>query len=378
MLRKLIYFGFFLRLLIAIWNGFFGPSLGADMDAMSFHSEAVEYSKNLNFDEFRIGWIYSYGLGIFYFLFSDSLFMGSLLSCFAWLVSAFFLRDSMRLLSISNSNAAKAMWIYIILPSSILFASVTLREPYQLMFVNMAIFSALKIYLHRSLSYWILLIIAAIGMGVLHGALFAFGFILIISLMMLISLRGSSKKSILKVFIISPAILLLLFYGFSLFTNVSYSLENGLGSAVEDFQKGGLNADGRANYKDDIEINGILGLVMFIPVSIFQYLFEPMPWRVSALFDVAVLLENCLRAWLIWKMMRGLRTAENDERKILLFLFVLYMILETIWSLGTINWGTAMRHHLPSMGILVLAAFFSAGFEKKNSAKLNSSKVQVV
>ena len=37
-----------------------------------------------------------------------------------------------------------------------------------------------------------------------------------------------------------------------------------------------------------------------------------------------------------------------------------------------------MRHHLPSMGILVLAAFFSADFEKKNSAKLNSSKVQVV
>jgi hypothetical protein len=118
--------------------------------------------------------------------------------------------------------------------------------------------------------------------------------------------------------------------------------------------------------------------VMLIPVSIFQYLFEPMPWGVSVLFDVAVFLENCLCAWLIWKMMSGLRTAKNDERKILLFLFVLYMILETIWSLGTINWGTAMRYHLPSMGILVLAAFFSAGFEKKNSAKLNSSKVQVV
>ena len=76
--------------------------------------------------------------------------------------------------------------------------------------------------------------------------------------------------------------------------------------------------------------------------------------------------------------MRGLRTAENDERKILFFIYFLYMILETIWSLGTINWGAAMRHLLPSMGILVLAAFLKAGFEKKNSAKLNSSKVQVV
>lgn len=378
MLRKLVYFGFFLRVIIAAWNGFFGPSFGADMDALTFHLEAVEYSRNLHLDEFSIGWIYSYVLGIVYFATIDSLFIGSLLSCFAWLISANFLQSSMKLLSIKNSNAVKAMLIYVLLPSSILFTSVTLREPYQLMFVNVAVYSALKIYLHRSFRHWILLIVAVVGMGVLHGALFAFGFISIISLLILISLRGSAGMSMMKIILVTPVVFVILFYGFSIFSNLSYNLEGGMGSAVEAFQQGGLNAEGRTNYKDSVEINGVFGLIVFVPVSIFQYLFEPMPWKISALFDVAVLMENCLRAWLLWQVVRGLRKTPSESRRILLFLFVLYMILETIWSLGTINWGTAMRHHLPSMGMLVLAAFFSAGFEKKNSAKLNSSKVQVV
>ena len=184
--------------------------------------------------------------------------------------------------------------------------------------------------------------------------------------------------SMMKILLVTPVVFVILFYGFSLFSNLSYNLEGGMGSAVEAFQQGGLNAEGRTNYKDSVEINGVFGLIVFVPVSIFQYLFEPMPWKISAFFDVAVLMENCLRAWLLWQVVRGLRKTPSESRRILLFLFVLYMILETIWSLGTINWGTAMRHHLPSMGMLVLAAFFSAGFEKKSNVRLSSPKVQVV
>lgn len=369
MLRKLVYFGFFLRVMIAAWNGFFGPSFGADMDALTFHLEAVDYSRNLHLDEFSIGWIYSYVLGVVYFITTDSLFIGSLLSCFAWLISANFLRGSIKLLSISNSNAVKVMLIYAFLPSSLLFTAVTLREPYQLMFVNIALYSALKIYLHHSLKHWILIIFAVVGMGILHGALFAFGFILVICLLVLISLKGSAGMSMMKILLIAPIVFIILFYGFSLFSNLSYNLEGGMGSAVEAFQQGGLNAEGRTNYKDSVEISGAFGLIAFVPISVFQYLFEPMPWKISALFDIAVLMENFLRAWLLWRVVCGLRKTPSESRRILLFLFILYMILETIWSLGTINWGTAMRHHLPSMGILVLAAFFSSDFETKKNLK---------
>ena len=57
---KYILIGFLLRLLVAIWNGFFGPSLGADGDALLFHEIAVEVSRFGIFDtKYAIGWMYS-------------------------------------------------------------------------------------------------------------------------------------------------------------------------------------------------------------------------------------------------------------------------------------------------------------------------------
>ena len=47
---KFILIGFFLRFLVAIWNGFFGPSIGADSDAILFHEIAVEVSRTGLFD----------------------------------------------------------------------------------------------------------------------------------------------------------------------------------------------------------------------------------------------------------------------------------------------------------------------------------------
>ena len=65
---KFILIGFFLRLLVAIWNGFFGPSFGAEGDAIVFHEIATEVASQGVFDtKFNIGWIYAYFLGIIYF-----------------------------------------------------------------------------------------------------------------------------------------------------------------------------------------------------------------------------------------------------------------------------------------------------------------------
>ena len=352
-----IWFGLLLRLFVAIWNGFFGPSFGADLDALSFHLQAVEYAQTPTMDEFQIGWIYTYVLGLFYYLTTDSLFLGSLLSCVVWLASAYILVKVMRLLSVDNSNQFKAVLIYALLPSSIIFTSVTLREPYQLLFINLAIYAALKIYLHKSSIHWLVLFCAVIGMGALHGALLAFGLFILIATLILLVFRGRTGLALVNLVFILPLIALIVIYGLSLFTSVAYNLDEGLGAAVEIYQQGGLSIDARTHYKESLEINGVIALLLFIPVSIFQYLFEPMPWRISAAVDVVLLLENILRAWLIWKAWVGLQNMPAQGRRPVLFVFISYLVVETIWSLGTINWGTAMRHHLPSIGLLVTTAF---------------------
>ena len=106
-----------------------------------------------------------------------------------------------------------------------------------------------------------------------------------------------------------------------------------------------------------------------------------MPWKISSIVDVIVLLENMLRFWLIWNVLKYLvgsylnkpmyvaRNYFGNERFIF-FIFLTYLVMETLWSLGTSNWGTASRHHVPSLGLLLVAGF---AYRNVTSPKYNRS-----
>ena len=362
--------GFFLRLGNAFSNGFFGPSYGADDDSLGFHLAAIYFSQNLVFDVFMLSNIYAYILGIFYFITTDHLFLGSALSAFGWLASAFILLRIMRILSFKMSSQWMVMLIYALIPSSLMYTSVTLREPFQLLFINLALYAALKIYFHRSNAHWLVLFLAAVGMSILHGALLALAIFIIVGTLFLLTTRNRKGMSFTKVVLVSPIVILCLFYGFSLFETFSYGdrLEDGLSLAIQTYQEGTMEAEQRAGYRTDVEINGLGGLILSIPSFLFQYLFEPMPWKISSIGDVVLLLENMLRFWLIWNALKYLvgsylnkpmfvaRNYFVNERFIF-FIFLSYLLIETFWSLGTSNWGTASRHHVPSLGLLLVASF---------------------
>ncbi len=365
-----LWLGFFLRLVNAFVNGFYGPSYGASDDSLGFHLNAVQYSQNLVFDLFILGNIYSYILSIFYFITTDHLFLGSALSALGWLASAFILLRIMRILSFKMSSQWRVMLIYALIPSSLMYTSVTLREPFQLLFINLALYAALKIYFHRSNAHWLVLFLAAVGMGILHGVLLASAIFLIVGTLFLLTTRNRKGMSFTKVVLVSPIVILCLFYGFLLFTTFSYGdrLEDGLSLAVQTYQEGTMAAEQRAGYRTDIEINGLGGLILSIPSFLFQYLFEPMPWKISSIVDVIVLLENMLRFWLIWNALKYLvgsylnkpmYVARNyfGNKRFIFFIFLSYLLMETLWSLGTTNWGTASRHHVPSLGLLLVASF---------------------
>ena len=366
-----LWLGFFLRLVIAFVNGFVGPTYGSSDDALGFHVMAAEVSQNLVFDVFVIGQIYAYILGIFYFITTDSLFLGSALSALGWLASAFILLRIMRILSFKMSNQWRVMLIYALIPTSLMYTSVTLREPFQLLFINLALYAALKIYFHRSNAHWLVLFLAVVGMGAMHGALLAYGIFIIVGTLFLLTSRNRKGVSFTKVVLVTPIVILCLFYGFSLFTSISSygdRIEDGLSVAVQTYQRGTMELVERATYRTDIEINGLGGLILSLPSFLFQYLFEPMPWKISSIVDVIALLENMLRFWLIWNALKYLVGSYLNKpmfvahnyfgyERCILFIFLSYLIMETLWSLGTSNWGTASRHHLPSLGLLLVASF---------------------
>ena len=187
----------------------------------------------------------------------------------------------------------------------------------------------------------------------------------------------------------APLIGLSLYYGTLLFLNISYELEDGLVTAVVDYQQAVIEYEGRAIYRTDIAISGLGDLVLYMPVFLFQYLFEPMPWRMSSLLDVVALLENVLRAWLIWNVLKYFRVISNKNPmyiehklfghgRLIFFIFLSFLVMESIWSTGTSNWGNAMRHHVPSLGMLLVAGFAYQNVSILRSHTINCREIQIL
>jgi len=360
--------GFLLRTFVAVWNGFFGPSFGADVDALGFHQNAVDYSKDMMLKEMTSAHLYSYLLGAVYRVTGASLFLGSMLSVVVWLISAGVVLRTLRLLAVGQAGQFYAMALYALLPSSILYTSVTLREVYQLLFVNLSVYSALRIYLNRSRAHWFILILSGLGMGLMHGGLLVLAVFIFMAAVIMSFLFRRRGLYFTKIMLIGPVVAAVVFGGLSLFTNFSYSLDKGVATTIESYQKGELTGS-RAQYIDEVKIDGLVGLLRFVPTALAQYLFEPVPWRASTVPDIELLVENALRAWLIWKALIGLRGTWFLTRRAVIFVFLSYLLLEGLWAIGTTNWGTASRHHVPSIGLLVIAAFAGERSKRRVAAR---------
>jgi hypothetical protein len=363
--RTVIAFGFFLRLLVAIWNGFLGPTPGASMDSRGMHIMALNFPDILILSPSTGALNYVYLLSRFYDLTIDSLFWGSLMSCFAWTASAVLLLKTMNLLSIVRPHQSKAMLVYSLLPSSICFTAIILREPYQLLLVNLAIYAALKIFLNRSFLHWLVMIFAILGFSLLHHALFIFGFAIGITTLIMLSRSRYKGFSGVKLFFLAPVIGLLVFLAISVFSNKSGKLVD----AVERFRNNASSSEGRTQYLDKIDLKSIEDLLLYSPKIFSHYLFEPMPWRNLSGVDYAAIMENIVRAWLICLSLIGLRKLPAQNISPVMFVFINYFILEFIWSMGTVNWGTALRHHIPSSGLLVIAAF---AYSRRKTIRIRS------
>jgi hypothetical protein len=345
--HTIILTGFLLRIIVAVWNGFWGPSFGADLDALAFHDYATQTARGESGDrDFLVGWIYAFILGKVYSFLGASLFLGSLLSCIAWGFSSLILLKIIKLLKIPKPNAMLILVLYALLPGSILLTAVTLREAYQMLFVNTILLCGLHLMDRFSLRYWVLFLLSAFGAGMLHSAIAAYAALSVVSIYLAsFFFAGRSKKWLLVM--LSAAVLIGL-----LVNSIGPNLGNGLALAVSTFREGTL-MDARADYSSEVNIAGLSDLVILFPYLIFQYLFEPLPWKMSSVMDVYVLSENMLRFYLIVKAIAIIRS-NHPTRLAFTFLFINYFLLEAIWALGTNNWGTALRHHLPMLGCLLL------------------------
>lgn len=352
------------RLIIAGYIAYLGPDAGFDGDVENFYLDMIFVAKSGSFLPWEIGVSPVVNtIGALMGLFGDSVLVACLPACIAWWFSGLLFVASARMMQATARQISLFTLAYAFWPTTFAYTAIPLREPFQMLFVSLAIWGVLRALLQHRLNGWVVAAAGVLLAGSLHGALAAYaplfgGIAAVIS-----STFGGKGLPVGRIAIGLAVAIPIIYFGATLFQSTTYDLSGGALQAIQKYQEGGLLVVSRADYKVDANAGSGIERPLFLVVGLFQYLFEPLPQRISSLADIALAMENLVRAFLIVAIIRGYRALpRGDARQLLLLLALLYAGQEAIWSVGTINWGTAARHHLPAMGLLLLAAMQAGVF----------------
>ena len=84
---------------------------------------------------------------------------------------------------------------------------------------------------------------------------------------------------------------------------------------------------------------------------------QPTPINITTFNDQILLIENLIRFIILLYIIFNL-FVNFQMKNIYIFGFMILFIMEIIYASGTVNWGTASRHHVPIQGVLLLLLFF--------------------
>jgi hypothetical protein len=255
-----------------------------------------------------------------------------------------------------QSQAAKLVLIFGILPSCMLNTSVTTREAFQqCCFLGLAyvLLNLRKNGVTRSLA---LLPVFAGGLVLFHNGLGVF----VILVVPMGIFWGTGSRPQMVVAAAAATFVVLFLFGGTIWKSMkeqSPALHRiASGEGVEYINTYATQVlESRTDFDTNIDVSSVGSALTTVPVVLVYYLFAPLPWQVSSARDIVGFAESCLRIFLFCSAIHGIRKATGETRKMRLFLFLCFLILETLWAAGTANVGTAVRHRVVAWGALVLA-----------------------
>ncbi len=342
------------------FNVFVSVLPGAGGDALAFSEHAALIIENDNFFLTIGSALFENIIAIFYMVFGESYLMLS------ELILIFFSYTCLKFIKILDqfgikNNKHVPLLFYGLLPSAIIHFSVPLREVFELGFMIISI-SYLHSYVNSGRrGYLVKLAIPLTLFSILHRAtiILAIGIFLFF---IIYYFKERSKKKTNKTLIIY--FLFFMLVGFTIFFDSSFI------DAVMNYRNS--TANGNMTYDANID-HTLLGF-FFGSLSIyFHYMFGPFLWDVRNIADFIAVTETFVRIFVLYKIITLYRKINKIHPfyKNIEMLLGIYFIITIFWSLGTTNYGTAVRHHLLDWWIICI---FIGYLYDKNKKKYDNEK----
>lgn len=112
--------------------------------------------------------------------------------------------------------------------------------------------------------------------------------------------------------------------------------------------------DARANYGILLDTSSVESLIKTTSLIYIYYLFAPFPWQIANWLNVYALTKSLLRFILIIFSLIYWYKADGVKRRTWRLFLIIYFSMTFLWAMGTVNYGTSIRHHLLTNWIIVI------------------------
>lgn len=358
------------RLLLAVWSvlavhaavaiaSVYATGIFRDPDSKMFHNNAAFIALHGGFDFSPGADFYRSMLGLAYAAAGPSLLLGQATSCFATALSCVVLVRFMSLLKIERHQA----WVVAVfgfIPAFVLIGTSTMRETWQILFFMSAAYFLIRFRLRAEPLSLILGGASALALGFLHNGLLIFALVML-PFMLFSRVGARIELSLTRLVGLALTGILLAGLGAAVALNKlprSESLEavsrgGGLEYAAQYREKGSKGA--RAEYGIKLDTGSPPAFLASAGQLFVYYMLSPFPWQISTAVDLVGAADSWFRLLMIIFAVRAWRrhppgAAAGVQR----LLIMLYFMMSFLWALGTINYGTGIRHHIVGIWIPVL------------------------
>ena len=358
----IIFLGLILRIFSSLYfytnamNTGHGP---ASLDALRYHLVALEiYNMSFTYEYLfktkilpQMGYTYSILLGYLYKIFYPSILVGYYFSIFVWFMSCFVIWAIAKELNIKKIYIMMLIFLYSFIPSSIFLSSVTLKEIYQVLFYSFSIYFFIRLHKELGLNNFLMFLFSLILLAITHRYMFVLSF-LFLYLFFFSTIKIKIYEKSFLFFTLLILSLLLLFTNLYLDFNLVYE--------IDAFRSN--HRIGRATYDFSLIKNIPMEQIAFIAemfLTLVYYFFKPFIFDIQNSADFLIFFENMLRVYIIIHALFLIFKSftKKKENNISITIFCIALLTELFWAIGTVNYGTAARHHFVAFPIIFVSYF---------------------
>lgn len=356
--------------LLSLFNYFVFTLPGAERDASTFHRHVIEALNGQHVLEFSIGTgLYEQILFHSYSVLGANKLVGQSLSILAAAISLVLMLKIASHFLIHDRLKPVLIIIVGLTPSFLLYASLTLREVYQLLGLVSGIYFACLAFSEKSPAKLVISFCCFIFMGAFHHVLLALSFVLILMTCFFYFLAsGVARLVLIKSVVMSTLIVLVAGYlvvvkaptvGGDDYLEIlerTGGVVNMIGLYRESIEKDLP----RSSYGFTVGTETTMELGAGLVRSYVYYLFGPSIISIDKPIDIVPAI-NSLGRLLVFVLLAVALYRKLPMPVGLGYLVIVYLLVTALWSIGTTNYGQAFRHN--SLTDWILALILTIGIQ---------------